>query len=82
MKLPSLRVLLLASLMLSGAAHADWAQSNDPLVVKPRPANGDIQPQNPPGFTWARHPSGPAQYELELTASGSSTPTKVVVDRN
>jgi hypothetical protein len=82
MKLPSLRVCLLCSLLLSGAAHADWAQSSDPLVVKPRPANGDIQPQNPPGFTWARHPTGPAQYELELLAAGASTPTKVVVERN
>ena len=82
MKFSSLRVCLLASLLWTGAAHADWAESSDPLVVKPRPANGDNQPQNPPGFTWARHADGPAQYEVELTAPGSSTPTKVVVDRN
>jgi hypothetical protein len=83
MKLPSLRVGFLATLLLcGGAAHADWAESGDPLVVKPKPANGDKQPQNPPGFTWARHPAGPAQYEIEILAAGSSTPTRVVVDRN
>jgi hypothetical protein len=82
MKLPSFRVVILASLLLSGVAHADWAESSDPLVVKPKPANGDNQPQNPPGFTWARHPTGPAQYEVEITAAGSGTPTRVVVDRN
>jgi len=40
-----------------------------------------VQAQNPPGFTWARHPSGPASYELEITPAGGS-PTKVVTERN
>jgi hypothetical protein len=82
MKLSSLRLVCLASLLLCGAARADWAESPDPLVVKPRPSNGDKQPQNPPGFTWARHPGGPAQYEVEILAAGASNPTRVMVERN
>lgn len=71
----------LSSLLLSLNAHADWAQSTDPLVVKPNPSNSQVQPQNPPGFTWARHPTGPAAYEIEITPVGGS-PVKAVVDRN
>jgi hypothetical protein len=82
MKLSSLRVVFLSSLLLAGAARADWAESSDPLVVKPRPANGDNQPQNPPGFTWARHAAGPAQYVVEILAAGSSSPLAVTVARN
>jgi hypothetical protein len=82
MKSPYLRLAFLSSLLFAGAAHADWAQSSDPLVVKPLPANGDSQPQNPPGFTWARHASGPASYEIEILADGATVPTRVTVDRN
>ena len=82
MKLSSLRLLCLASLLSCAAAKADWAASSDPLVVKPRPSNGDLQPQNPPGFTWARHPGGPARYEVEILADGAATPSKATVERN
>lgn len=71
----------LASLLLSMNAHADWAQSTDPLVVQPAPSNNQVQPQNPPGFAWARHPTAPAQYEVEITPVGG-TATKAVVTRN
>jgi hypothetical protein len=71
----------MSSLLLSLNAHADWAQSTDPLVVQAAPANSQVQPQNPPGFTWARHPTGPAAYEIEITPVGGS-PTKAVVNRN
>lgn len=75
------RATALASLLVCTAAHADWVQSTDPLVVQPSPAMNQVQAQNPPGFTWARHASGPASYELEITPAGGA-PTKVVTDRN
>jgi len=71
----------LTSLFCSFSARADWAQSTDPLVVQPAPSNGQVQAQNPPGFAWARYPSGPASYEIEITPVGGS-PVKAVVDRN
>ena len=75
------RAAVLASLLVCVSARADWAESTDPLVVKPGPAMHQIQAQNPPGFTWARHPTGPAQYEIEITPVGG-TPTKHYSDRN
>jgi hypothetical protein len=73
--------LALTSLLCSFSARADWAQSTDPLVVQPAPANGQVQAQNPPGFAWARYATGPASYEIEITPIGGS-PVKAVVDRN
>jgi hypothetical protein len=70
-----------SSLLWSAGAHADWAQSTDPLVVQPGPANSQVQAQNPPGFSWARYPTGPASYEIEITPAGGS-PVKATVDRN
>jgi len=75
------RATALALLLVCTAAQADWVQSTDPLVVQPSPAMNQVQAQNPPGFTWARHASGPATYELEITPAGGA-PTKVVTDRN
>jgi hypothetical protein len=66
---------------LCAHARADWAQSSDVLVVKPAPDLGTVQPQNPPGFTWARHPAGPSQYEVEITMKGAP-PVTAIVDRN
>lgn len=64
-----------SSLLCSFNAHADWAQSTDPLVVQPAPANGQVQAQNPPGFTWARYPTGPASYDIQITQVGGSSVT-------
>ena len=75
------RVAALASLFVCLSARADWVQSPDPLVVQPGPDLNQVQAQNPPGFTWARHTSGPAAYELEITQVGGAA-TKVVTDRN
>ena len=76
------QALALASLCAwSLNAHADWAQAADPLIVQPGPAGGAIQAQNPPGFTWARHPAGPAAYEIEITPAGGA-PMRAVVERN
>jgi len=74
--------VLLSSLTWSFSAHADWAQSTDPLVVQPSPANSAVQAQNPPGFFWARHPAGPASYDIEITPAGGGAPMKASVERN
>jgi hypothetical protein len=70
-----------SSLLLCVDARADWAQSADPLVVQPAPANSQVQAQNPPGFTWARYPKGVTTYEIEITKVGGSA-TRATVDRN
>ena len=75
------RMLAISALLLCSTARADWAQSSDVLVVKPAPELGQVQAQNPPGFTWARHPTGAAQYEIEITLDGA-TPDSAIVERN
>jgi hypothetical protein len=70
-----------SSLLLCLDARADWAQSADPLVVQPAPSNSQVQPQNPPGFTWARYPKSITTYEVEITQVGGAV-TRAVVDRN
>jgi len=71
----------MASLTCSFSAHADWAQSTDPLVVQPNPSNGAVQAQNPPAFFWARYPTGPAAYDIEITPANGG-PIQATVDRN
>jgi hypothetical protein len=71
----------LASLLCPLSAHADWAQSADPLVVRANPSNGEVQLQNPPTFTWARHPGGAGRYDIEI-APADGSPVKATVDRN
>ncbi|MDL2354321.1 MAG: heparinase II/III family protein [Pseudomonadota bacterium] len=75
------RLLAASTLLLCVNARADWAQSTDVLVINPAPALGQVQAQNPPGFTWARHPTGPAQYEVEVTLAGAA-PVSTLVERN
>jgi hypothetical protein len=84
MKVPRKGIAALAafsSLLLCLDARADWAQSTDPLVVQPAPANSQVQAQNPPGFTWARYPKAVTTYEVEITQVGGAT-TRALVDRN
>jgi hypothetical protein len=75
------QAVALSSLLLSMNAHADWAQSTDPLVVQPAPGNSQVQPQNPPSFTWARYPAGASSYEIEITPVGGVA-TRYTVTRN
>ena len=80
------RMMAISSLLLCMNARADWAQSPDVLVIKPAPELSQVQPQNPPSFTWARHPTGAAQYEVEITPSGAAlsgaAPALAIVERN
>jgi hypothetical protein len=63
------------------SARADWAQSADPLVVRVNPSSNEVQLQNPPTFTWARHPGGADRYEIEI-APGKGAPVRATVERN
>jgi hypothetical protein len=76
------RALAFAPLLVALQAHADWAQSTDPLVIQAAPRDFQVQAQNPPGFTWARHPTSPASYDVEILLSGSATPMTATVNRN
>jgi hypothetical protein len=71
----------LSSLLWPVVARADWAQSTDPLVVRANPSRGEVQLQNPPTFTWARHPGGAARYDIQITPKGGS-PASSTVERN
>lgn len=62
-------------LSLSGQARADWAQALDPLVVRPLPANLEVQPQNPPAFSWARHSLNPSGYVIEVKSGATVVKT-------
>ncbi|MCS0588722.1 DUF4962 domain-containing protein [Massilia norwichensis] len=72
---------LLSSVLWPIGARADWAQVSDPLVIRANPSKGEVQLQNPPTFTWARHPSGAARYEIQIVPAGG-TPLGSTVDRN
>jgi hypothetical protein len=69
----------LSSLLWPFSARADWTQSSDPLVVRTNPSNGEVQLQNPPTFTWARHP-GAARYEIQILPKDGA-PVGATVDR-
>jgi hypothetical protein len=83
MRLNRTAILLAAALTLLCApgAHADWAQSADPLVVHANPADGQVQLQNPPTFTWSRHPSGATRYDIQITPADGK-PMAATVERN
>ena len=63
---PLLRSALLLLLPLCGAARADWVQATDPLVIRALPDNMQTQAQNPPTFSWSRHPSAPPEYVVQV----------------
>ena len=62
-------------------AYADWAQSTDVLVVRPKPAGMETQSQNHPSFTWARHPTNFASYILEIR-QGETVVSSYTTTRN
>lgn len=45
---------------------ADWLVAASQRAARPSPNEEEVMAQNPPSFRWARHPSLPPQYELEL----------------
>ena len=74
------RSILAFMLVVCQHSHAEWAESTDPLAVKPLPSNSQRQVQNPPSFSWSRHPSNPASYIIEI--QGGGTTSTETVDRN
>ncbi|MDN2717239.1 heparinase II/III family protein [Janthinobacterium sp. SUN120] len=69
------KVALLLVCSACGQAQADWALATDPLAVRTLPDNRQIQPQNPPSFTWSRHPLSPASYVIEVKLAGTVVST-------
>jgi hypothetical protein len=67
-------------LVVCHQSHAEWAESSDALAIKPLPSNAQRQVQNPPSFSWSRHPSNPASYIIEI--QGGGTTTTATVNRN
>lgn len=67
------RGLPLLACIVSCPSYADWAASIDPTVVRALPADGRIQAQNPPGFSWSRHSTNPASYVLEVQGATTQT---------
>jgi hypothetical protein len=68
----TLRLSLAMFLAVSGGqVKADWAQHTNPVIVAPAPKNMSTQVANPPVFTWARHPSNPASYVVEISSGGA-----------
>jgi Heparinase II/III-like protein/Domain of unknown function (DUF4962) len=54
---------------------ADWSESTDLSAIRPSPTELQVQAQNPPSFTWSRHPTNTSGYTLELTRQGGETTT-------
>lgn len=77
----TLRAAMILACLISAPSHADWASSTSARVVRALPANSQIQPQNPPGFTWAMYGTKDTVYELELTRSGDA-PKTFTTNRN
>jgi hypothetical protein len=72
------------ALILSGCfghAQADWAQSVSPLIIGALPSEMQTQPQNPPTFSWARHPAKPASYIVEVR-KGTTVVASYSTNRN
>ena len=75
-KTPShlVRAGLLSLLAVSGAAHADWVIAPEVEAIRPMPDKNQIQPQNPPSFSWSRHKLAPPGYVIEVkAANGTNT---------
>jgi len=64
------RAALLLLLPFCGIAQADWVQSTDPLAVRVLPDNMQSQAQNPPTFSWSRHPKAPPEYIIQVHLNG------------
>ena len=68
----------------AGASRADWAISPNIEAVRPAPDKMQLQPQNPPGFSWSRYPIATSStwYLVIIQPPGTASPIKHVVPRN
>jgi len=69
---------------LASASHADWATSVNIEAVRPAPDKMQLQPQNPPGFSWSRYPTATSStwYLVVVQPPAGGAPIKSVVSRN
>ncbi|HEY0586136.1 MAG TPA: heparinase II/III family protein [Pseudoduganella sp.] len=69
---------------LATASRADWAISPNIEAVRPAPDKMQLQPQNPPGFSWSRYPiaTSTTWYLVIIQPPGTASPIKHVVPRN
>lgn len=87
MSFRSLRTIRFVALACAAAfslpSHADWAQSPLLDAVQPAPTSFALQAQNPPSFTWSRHPKATAStvYTIEIR-KGAGTPARYTTTRN
>jgi len=68
----------------ASASRADWAISANIEAVRPAPDKMQLQPQNPPGFSWSRYPIATSStwYLVIIQPPGTASPIKHVVPRN
>ncbi|SFG51624.1 protein of unknown function [Duganella sp. CF458] len=66
------------------ASRADWAISANIEAVRPAPDKMQLQPQNPPGFSWSRYPIATSStwYLVIIQPPGTASPIKHAVPRN
>jgi hypothetical protein len=76
--------VLTALATFSTASYADWATSVNIEAVRPAPDKMQLQPQNPPGFSWSRYPIATSStwYLVVIQPPGTAAPIKSVVPRN
>jgi len=76
--------VLAALATFTTASHADWAISVNVEAVRPAPDKMQLQPQNPPGFSWSRYPvaTSATWYLVVVQPPASAPPVKFVVSRN
>ncbi|WP_374582190.1 heparinase II/III family protein [Pseudoduganella sp.] len=80
-----LRAAVLGALAtFATASHADWAVSTNIEAIRPAPDYMQLQPQNPPGFSWSRYPIATAStwYLVIVQPPAGAAPIKTVVPRN
>lgn len=75
--------ILAGAMAFALPSHADWAQSTVLDAVQPAPAAFSVPAQNPPSFTWSRHPNATNNtvYTLEVRR-GTATPVTFTTARN
>lgn len=81
---PAGAVAALMLAVVSAPSRADWALTTVVDAIKPAPDNGQVQPQNPPGFTWSRYPVYPrvASYVLEVKNAAGTVVATYSTKRN
>jgi hypothetical protein len=81
--LGTVRFLALAfAAAVATPSHADWVQSTAVDAVQPAPEAYALQPQNPPSFTWSRHPKATDSTVYTIEIRKGSTTTRYTTTRN